>query len=48
VPVEKISMTLNVYTTNGMAIDEIERYWLDLLKLPATGRRATMLDGPRY
>jgi hypothetical protein len=32
VPVERISMTLNVYTTNGMTIDEIERYWLDLLE----------------
>jgi hypothetical protein len=29
-----IVMSLNVYTNNGMRIDEIERYWLDLLELP--------------
>jgi len=27
-------MTLNVYTTNGLTIEEIERYWLELLELP--------------
>ena len=29
-------MSINVYTNNGMTMEEIERYWLDLLKLPST------------
>jgi hypothetical protein len=44
VPIEKISMTLNVYTTNGMTIEEIERYWLDLLELPASASRKHTLN----
>jgi hypothetical protein len=44
VPVEKISVTLNVYTTNGMSIQEIERYWLDLLELPASAARKHTLN----
>ena len=31
---DEIVMSINVYTNNGMTIDEIERYWLDLLDLP--------------
>jgi hypothetical protein len=31
-----IRLSLNVYTGNGLSIAEIERYWLDLLQLPAT------------
>jgi len=27
---------LNVYTGNGISIEEIERYWLDALELPRT------------
>ena len=38
VELDEIVMTLNVYTNNGMAIEEIERYWLDLLGLPDTRR----------
>ena len=44
VPIEKISVTLNVYTTNGMSIDEIERHWLDLLELPPTAARKHTLN----
>ena len=33
---DEIVMTLNVYTNNGMAIEEIERYWLDLLRVAVT------------
>jgi hypothetical protein len=29
-----IVMAINVYTNNGMTIEEIERYWLDVLELP--------------
>lgn len=33
VSLDKISMALNVYTTNDLTIVEIERYWLELLEL---------------
>lgn len=41
---DKIVMTLNVYTNNGMTIEEIERYWLDLLDLPHSAVRKHMLN----
>jgi hypothetical protein len=44
VPQEKISMTLNVYTTNGLTIEELERYWLDLLELPPSSARKHTLN----
>jgi transposase len=44
IELDEIVMTLNVYTNNGMAIDEIERYWLDLLGLPDTAVRKHTLD----
>jgi hypothetical protein len=31
---DDIVLTINVYTGNGLTIEEIERYWLDLLDLP--------------
>jgi hypothetical protein len=39
-----IHMSINVYTTNGMDIEEIERYWLDLLALPKSCTRGHMLN----
>ena len=36
---DEIVMTLNVYTTNGRSVAEIERYWLDLLDLPDSAVR---------
>jgi hypothetical protein len=44
VPLDKIAMTLNVYTTNGLAIEEIERYWLELLELPPSAVRKHTLN----
>ena len=41
---DKIVMTVNVYTTNGMTIEEIERYWLDLLDLPDSSVRKHTLN----
>lgn len=41
---DEIVMTLNVYTNNGLTIEEIERYWLDLLDLPATAVRKHTLN----
>ena len=44
VPFEKILLSLNVYTNNGLSIAEIERYWLELLDLPASSVRKHTLD----
>jgi hypothetical protein len=41
---DEIVMTLNVYTNNGLTIEEIERHWLELLDLPATAVRKHMLN----
>jgi hypothetical protein len=41
---DEIVMTLNVYTNNGLTIDEIEQHWLELLDLPATAVRKHMLN----
>jgi hypothetical protein len=44
IELDEIVMTLNVYTNNGLAIEEIERYWLDLLGLPPTAVRKHTLN----
>jgi hypothetical protein len=41
---EDIHLLINVYTNNGMSIDEIERYWLALLELPKAPARGHMLN----
>jgi hypothetical protein len=41
---ESILMSLNVYTNNGLSIDEIERHWLDLLGLPSASVRKHTLN----
>src|SRR5215207_2784206 len=38
---DEIVMSINVYTNNGKTIEEIERYWLDLLELPASWCEST-------
>ncbi|MFN8531006.1 MAG: hypothetical protein U0670_20575 [Anaerolineae bacterium] len=35
IPVELIKLRISCYTNNGLALGDIERYWLDLLRLPA-------------
>jgi hypothetical protein len=39
IEIDEIAMTLNVYTNNGLSIEEIEAYWLDLLGLPQSSVR---------
>ena len=41
---DKILLMLNVYTNNGLTIDDVERYWLDLLDLPAASARKHMTN----
>jgi hypothetical protein len=43
-PDERIVMSLNVYTNNGLSIEQIERYWLDELQLPKTCVRKHTLN----
>jgi hypothetical protein len=39
-----IRISLNVYTNNGMTIEEIERHWLELLELPTSCVRKHTLN----
>ncbi len=39
-----ISVSLNVYTNNGLSIAEIERHWLEWLELPDSCIRKHMLN----
>lgn len=41
---EAMTLSLNVYTNNGLTIEEIETYWLDLLDLPRSCLRKHMLN----
>jgi hypothetical protein len=41
---DEIVMSINVYTNNGLTIEQIERYWLDLLELPQSSVRKHMLN----
>jgi hypothetical protein len=40
----EIHLSINVYTNNGMGIEETERYWLDLLQLPQSSARGHVLN----
>jgi hypothetical protein len=44
IPPGHIRLSINVYTNNGMSIDQIERYWLHLLDLPKSSARGHMLN----
>jgi hypothetical protein len=39
-----IRVSLNVYTTNDLSIDQIESYWLEVLRLPRECLRKHTLD----
>lgn len=41
---ERIRLSINVYTNNGLQIDEIERHWLTELQLPRSCVRKHMLN----
>jgi transposase len=41
---DEILLSINVYTNNGLTIEEIERSWLDILGLPRTAVRKHMLN----
>jgi hypothetical protein len=40
----QICLSLNAYTNNGLCIDEIERFWLELLDLPQSSVRKHILN----
>ena len=44
IDVRTILVSLNVYTNNGLSIEEIEHYWLGLLGLPVSSVRKHTLN----
>jgi hypothetical protein len=44
VDIRRITLRLNVYTNNGLSVDQIESYWLDALELPRTCLRKHALN----
>lgn len=44
VPVERIRMNFNVYTDNGLSIEQIEQYWLTALELDRSCLRTHILN----
>lgn len=44
IEIDAITIRLNVYTNNGLTIEEIERYWLEWLELPPSSLRKHMLN----
>ncbi len=43
---ERIALTINVHLGNGLALEEIEGWWLRRLGLPATSLRQSMVNRP--
>lgn len=41
---DDMTFSLNVYTNNGLTIEEIESYWMDLLRLPQESARKHILN----
>jgi len=39
---------ITCYLTNGLSLDDVQRYWLDALKLPATTLGKTVVKGKYY
>jgi hypothetical protein len=46
VPPERICLSVNCHLGNGLALDEIESYWLETLALPRTCLRAATVSKP--
>jgi hypothetical protein len=44
VGLDRIRLSINVYTGNGLTIEEIERYWLRLLGIPQSSLRKHSLN----
>jgi hypothetical protein len=44
VDLRRITLRLNVYTNNGLSVEEIDAYWLDALELPETCLRKHALN----
>jgi hypothetical protein len=44
IPANELRVRLNVYTSNGLSIEEIERHWLDALDLPQSCLRGHTLN----
>jgi hypothetical protein len=44
IEVDRLVLSINVYTGNGLSIEQVERYWLDLLQLSPDAVRKHTLD----
>ena len=44
VPDERLAFSVNCFLGNGLSIEEIEAYWLEVLDLPRTCLRASIVD----
>lgn len=44
IPDEKITLRLNVYTGNGLSLEQIEDHWLSALELPRSSLRGHILN----
>jgi transposase len=44
VPNDEITFHIYCYTNNGLAVEQIEQYWLEVLELPASCKRKTITD----
>jgi hypothetical protein len=44
IELDEILMSINVYTNNGLSIEQIEAYWLELLGLPRSSVRTHTLN----
>ncbi len=44
VPAERIALTVNCHLGNGVALEEIERWWVDRLGLPETALRKSIVN----
>jgi hypothetical protein len=43
---DRVALSLNVYTNNGLTIDEIETGWLEMLDLPGSCVRKHQVNCP--
>lgn len=45
---EEVSLSLNIHLNNGMGLEEVEKYWCELLNVPKTCFRKSILKSNYY
>jgi transcriptional regulator with XRE-family HTH domain len=46
VEVDRLAFSVNCYVNNGLSLEEIERFWLEVLDLPPTCLRKATINNP--